>query len=180
MRHERGWSRGQRALHWATAVLVAVGFTLAWVMVALPFRPLIWKFATYQAHKTIGLLVLLFTVLRLAGRVVCGRPAWADDLSPRQRSLAAGGHAALYLLLLLVPSLGYFVAAASPLPVPTLLFGVVPVPHVIGQDRAVFDLLRPLHKLAAIVLVGLACGHAAMAIHHHRAGRSVLRRMWRG
>ena len=180
MSAEGGWSRGQRGLHWLTAALVLLGFILAWIMVALPFRPLWLKFTLYQVHKTIGLLVIAFTVMRLVCRTLRGRPAWTADLSPLQRRLAGAGHAILYGLLLIVPLLGYLLAATSPLPVPTLLFGIVPVPHVLGPDRAFFELLRPLHMAAAILLVVLAAGHAMMAIRHHRAGSQILRRMWRG
>ena len=134
----------------------------------------------YSSHKTIGLLVFALTLWRLASRVIIGRPARVGDLSPAGRRLAALGHAAIYLLLLVVPLLGYLLACTSPLPVPTLLFGFLPVPHAIGADRAAFALLRPLHMAAAILLVVLAAGHTAMAIRHHRAGSAVLRRMWRG
>lgn len=177
---EHVWPRGQRWLHWATAALVLLAFVLAWIMVALPFRPLLLKFSLYQAHKTIGLLVIALIVGRIAIRAIRGRPPWDTGISPMQRRLAATGHAALYLLLLIVPILGYLVAATSPLPVPTLLFGLLPIPHIHGPDRALFALLRPLHMLAAIALVALALGHAALAIHHHRTGSNILRRMWRG
>lgn len=180
MSHDRAWSRGQRLLHWSTAVLVLAGFVLAWIMVALPYRPLLLKFSLYQAHKTIGLLVIALTVGRVAIRAIRGRPPWDTGISPRQRRLAATGHAALYALLLIVPVFGYLVAATSPLGVPTLLFGLLPIPHFLGPDRALFALLRPLHMFAAITLVILALGHAAMAIHHHRTGSNILRRMWRG
>lgn len=180
MAADGAWPRGQRVLHWATAALVLAGFALAWIMVALPFRPLLLKFSLYQAHKTIGLLVIAFTAIRLILRAIRARPTWDAALPPLQRRLAAAGHAALYVLLLIVPILGYLVAATSPLPVPTLLFGVINLPHILGPDRVLFALLRPLHMLAAVALVALALGHAAMAIRHHRAGGSVLHRMWRG
>lgn len=179
MPDEGGWSRIQRILHWANAGLVLLGFGIAWVMVALPFRELLLKFALYQTHKTIGLLVFALTLWRLVSRLIIGRPTWAADLTPLARRAAGLGHAALYLLLLAVPLLGYLLACTSPLPVPTLLFGLLPVPHVIGVDRVAFAWLRPLHMAAAILLVTLAAGHAAMAIRHHRAGSALLRRMWR-
>jgi len=177
---ERGWGWTQRGMHWASAMLVLLGFVVGWIMVAVPFRPLLLKFALYQAHKTIGLLVLALTLGRLVLRGMRGRAAWDAGLSPLQRRLARLGQGVLYGLLLAVPVLGYLTAAAAPIRIPTLLFGVIAVPHVIGVDAAVFAWLRPIHRGAAVALVGLACGHAMMAISHHRAGRDVLRRMWRG
>ena len=180
MDDERGWSRGQRVLHWATAILVLAGFVLAWVMVAVPFRPLLLKFSLYQAHKTIGLIVIALTLWRLGLRAIKGRAGWPADLSTTQRRRAALGHAAIYTMLLGVPVLGYLTAAAAPIQIPTLLFGVISVPHAIAPDRAAFALLRPIHMWAAIALIVLAVGHALMAIRHHRAGSTLARRMWRG
>ena len=175
----RGWSGVQRRLHWWIAALILAGFTLAWVMVAVPLRELLVKFLLYQAHKTIGLLVLALMLWRLVLRAWRGRPAWEGDLPAWQRGAAALMHAALYGLALLVPVLGYFVAATAPAQVPTLFLLVLKVPHVVAPDAAAFAVLRPIHRAAAILLVALAVGHAAMAVQHHRRGRATLRRMWR-
>jgi cytochrome b561 len=173
------WSRTQRWLHWATAALVLGGFALAFVMVGLPLRQLLLKFTLYQVHKSIGLVVLLLVLARLSLRATCGRPA--PEPVPRWQARAAAlGHAALYLLLLTVPVLGYCVASTATLRVPTRFLGLIPLPDPIGPDPALFAVLRPLHRGLAIALVALAAGHAAMAVCHHLRGGTVLRRMWSG
>lgn len=149
-------------------------------MVAVPFRPLLLKFSLYQAHKTIGLLVLALAIGRLVLRVRWGRASWEPALSRTQRRLAGLGHMALYVFLLAVPVLGYLTAAAAPIQIPTLLFGVITLPHAVAPDPIWFAWLRPMHRAAAIGMIIFACGHAVMAIRHHRAGAAVLRRMWRG
>ena len=144
----RRLQRIRRHLHWWTAALVAVGFAIAWLMTALPATELLVKFLLYQIHKSLGLCVA-----GLAGlRVVL---AWRAGDPPR------GVPAALYLLLLVVPLLGYLTAAASPTAVPTLFFLVLRVPHAIAPDQAVFDVFRPVHKWLAIGLIALAAWHAA-------------------
>ncbi len=173
-----GWSRAQRRLHWWAAGLIVAGFALAWLMVAVPLDQLLAKFLLYQAHKTIGLLVLALLLWRLALRLRRGRPAWEAGLSSLQVRLAGGVHGALYVLMFVVPVLGYFVAATAPARVPTLFLLVVPVPHVVAPDAAAFAVLRAVHRAAAILLVALAAGHAAMAVRHHTQGRRVLARMW--
>lgn len=175
-----GWSRPQRRLHWSTAVLVVLGFVVAWVMVALPLSQLLLKFLLYQLHKTIGLLVLGLTLVRLPIRLLRGRPAWEADLPAWQQHAAGRVHLVLYVLLLVVPVLGYLTAATAPAQVPTLFLGVINVPHVVGVDPAAFAWLRPLHRALAILLIVLATGHAAVAVLHHRRGRRVLIGMWRG
>ena len=174
-----GWSRGQRRLHWWSAALIVAGFALAWPMVALPLDQLLAKFLLYQAHKTIGLTVLALLLWRFGLRLRRGRPAWDAGLPPAQARLAGAGHGALYALMLVVPVLGYFVAATAPAQVPTLFLLVLPVPHAVGADPAAFAVLRVVHRAAAILLLALAAGHAAMAVRHHLRGRPTLTRMWR-
>jgi cytochrome b561 len=174
------WSSAQRRLHWGIAALVFTAAPVAVIMVALPFTRLLLKFVLYQAHKTIGLTVLLLAAVQLALHWRRGRPPPDPALPPWQRRAAAAMHAVLFALLLVVPLLGYLTAAAAPIRIPTLFLGVVPVPHVIGPDAALFALLRRVHLVLALTLVALAVGHAAMALHHHFRGRAVLARMLRG
>jgi cytochrome b561 len=175
-----GWPRGQRRLHWWTAALIAAAFTLAWIMVAVPLEALLAKFVLYQIHKTLGLTALSLVLLRLAWRMRRPRPGWEPWLPAWQRQAAGAMHAALYILAVVVPVLGYLTAATAPAQVPTLFLFIVPVPHLLPVDPGAFAVLRPLHRAAAILLVTLACFHAAAAVHHHLRGRPTLMRMWRG
>jgi cytochrome b561 len=146
-------------------------FPLGFLMAGLPTSELLLKFLLYQLHKSLGLTVLILVLVRLVLRARRGRPPWPDQMPAWQRHAASAAHALLYGLLLVVPILGYFTAASAPAGVPTLFFGI-PVPHVIGTNAALFALLRPLHKAAAIALAVLALGHAAVALHHHLTGRT--------
>ena len=174
------WTRAQRRLHWWTAVLVATGFALGWIMVAVPLRDLLTKFLLFQLHKTLGLIVLGFALWRLALRTRHRRPAMDPGLAPWERRAARSGHAALYALLLVVPLLGYLAASTAPGGVPTLFLGVIPIPGLLAPNPAWYAVLRPVHRAAAIALVALATGHALAALRHHRRGLAVLTRMWRG
>lgn len=174
------WTRAQRALHWWTAGLVLTAFPLGWIMVAIPLHALLLKFLLYQLHKTLGILVIALTVVRVPVRLTTTRPAWSSGIPAWQRRSAAVVHAALYGLLLLTPLLGYVTAATAPARVPTLFLGVLPIPHLLAPDELMFRILRQLHRWAAIVLVVLAGAHVAAALHHHRAGRPTLARMWAG
>jgi cytochrome b561 len=79
-----------------------------------------------------------------------------------------------------VPVLGFLSAAAAPIGVETVFFLILPIPHPFPPDQALYDVLRPLHQVAAWGLVLLGLGHAALAVHHHRHGLPILRLMWRG
>lgn len=175
-----GWSRAQRWLHWGVAALVIAGFAIGLVMVALPLTRLLEKILAYQAHKTIGLLVPPLVLWRLWLRARRGRPAEEEAMPPWQRRAAAAGHAALYALLLVVPVLGYLSASTAPGQIETVMFLLIPIPHVLEADEALYETLRATHQTLAWALVLLAAGHAAAALHHHARGGAVLRRMWRG
>jgi cytochrome b561 len=160
------WHRGQRRLHGWNAALVLLAFVLAWVMVAVPVQQLLAKFLLYQLHKTLGITALAIVLARLGWRLARFRPVWRQDLARWQRRAAAAMHATLYVLLVVTPVLGYLTAATAPAQVPTLFLLVIPVPHIVGPDPDWFAVLRQAHRAAAILLVTLAAGHAAMAIGH--------------
>lgn len=178
-RHE-GWSTAQRRLHWAVAALVVAAFAVGLVMVALPLTRLLEKIIAYQAHKTIGLLVPPLVLWRLWLRARRGRPAQDAAIPAWQRRVAAAGHGALYALLMLVPLFGYLAASTAPGAIETTLFLLIPVPHLLAPDEALYGLIRPLHQAAAWALVVLAGGHAAVAVAHHLRGHGVLRAMLGG
>lgn len=174
------WSRAQRRLHWVIAALVVIAAPMGVVMAALPFRQLLLKFLLYQLHKTIGITVFLLVLAQLTLHWRRGRPDWEAGLAGWQRRAAAAAHRLLFGLLIVVPVLGYLTAATAPARIPTLYFGVIPVPHIVGTDPARFAALRLVHLALAALLLLLACGHALMALHHHRQGGRTLVRMWRG
>jgi cytochrome b561 len=176
---QAAWSVAQRRLHWAMAGLVFFNFLLALVMVALPLSALLAKILTYQLHKSLGLLLIPLWAWRLWLLWRQSRPA-PVTLPGWQQGAARFGQAMLYALLIAVPVLGFLSAAAAPIAVETVFFLILPIPHPFAPDRALYDVLRPLHQGAAWALVLLALGHGAMAIHHHRRGLPVLRLMWRG
>ncbi len=174
------WSRAQRVLHWTMAALVLLAVPMGIIMVGLPLRDLLLKFVLYQLHKTLGIAVFLLALTQLALHRRRGRPAWDSSLSERQMRAASAVHAALFFLLVATPMAGYLTAATAPAKIPTLFLGVIPVPHLVGTNPAWFGVLRQVHFGLAILLALLACGHALMALRHHRQGKDTLLRMWRG
>lgn len=149
-------------------------------MVALPFERLLLKFLLYQLHKTIGLTVFALAVVQIILHRSRGRPAWESELPTWQPRAARAIHLALFTLLIVTPVLGYLTAATAPAHIPTLFLGVLPVPHIVGVSRFWFGILRLVHLALAMLILALAALHAAAAINHHRQGRRVLARMWRG
>lgn len=175
-----GWGAVARTLHWTVAALVVAMVPLGWVMTGLDHDP-VRQFALYQLHKSIGLVVLALMALRVAWRAHDPPPALPATVPAWERRAAMAGHAGLYALLLALPATGWLAVSASPLQVPTLLFGVVPVPHLLSPDEELADALEDLHDLLSNLLLALLAVHVVAALKHHWIDRDdVLRRMLSG
>ena len=172
-----GWSAAQRWLHWAVAALVFAAFAVGLTLVALPLTRLLEQIIAYQVHKTLGLLVPPLVLWRLWLRARRGRPEEDPAIPAWQRHAAAAGHVVLYLLLIVVPVLGYLSASTALGEIETTLFLLIPVPHLLPADEALYKIIRPIHQVSAWALVLLALGHAGMAAVHHLGGRATLRAM---
>ena len=102
-------------LHWAIAALML--FQLALGQFMGPGRtPL--SFARFQLHKSVGITILLLTVLRLLWRLMKKPPA--SSVGGWEGALAKLVHVAFDGLLLALPITGWVIVSASPTQIPTL------------------------------------------------------------
>ncbi len=161
------------ALHWVTAVLIVANLLLGLSMVPLPISPR--KLQWYLWHKTIGVTIFALTSLRLAWRA--RRPHPEPVPMPRwQRRAAAASHAMLYVLLLVIPVSGWLYSSATGVQV--VYLGVVPLPNLVGKDKALGDALRVVHVALNSMLFAVVSVHVAAALKHHFVDRdSALARM---
>jgi cytochrome b561 len=175
------WGWPARLLHWLIALLVIGVWVLGKVMVDVPDEELARKFQLYQLHKSIGVTVFALALLRLAWRLANPVPDMPAGMRAWERHAARVTHALFYLLLVAIPITGYLTAAASPLGIPTVIFGVIPLPHAIGPDEATESLLGEVHEALGTLLAVLLILHVLAALKHHFVDRDpVLRRMVRG
>jgi cytochrome b561 len=158
-------------LHWLIALAVAGQLAMGWSMIAM--RPgTFLQFQLYQAHKSVGMTILLLSVLRLSWRLLHVPPPLPPAMPAWERRLARFSHVALYALLLALPLSGWAVVSASPLNIPTVLYGVVPLPHIpvlesLTNKSAVEPVLKGVHEAGVLILVALLAGHIAAALRHH-------------
>jgi cytochrome b561 len=167
-----------RSLHWLTVVLLAIQIPVGLIMAYRGNVLNLWNAITdflYSTHKSLGLVLLLLVVVRLLVRVIGGAPGAEPSLERWQVVIAAANHAGLYLLLLLVPVLGWLGASMFPA---LEVFGAVSLPSISGANRAASDTVFQLHRLGALTLLALVALHVAAALYHHFIRRDgVLRRM---
>ncbi|CAD5108489.1 cytochrome b [Zestomonas carbonaria] len=165
------YSPTQITLHWLSAILVLV-------IIALPYGSDLFAGllggagGVFTLHKSLGLLVLLLTVLRLLVRTRDGAPQLLPADARLNQLAAKAGHALLYLLLLLMPLSGLLFGKR-----PLNLFWLVEIPPLPLSD-AVREVAKTFHVTAQYLLFALILGHAGAAIWHHRVRRdNVLRAM---
>lgn len=170
------------ALHWLTALAVLALIALGLIMTDLPNSSAM-KFSLFQWHKSLGITVLALTLVRIAWRLGHRPPALPDAMPAWEKLAAQAGHVALYVLLVGLPLTGWAVVSASPLNIPTLLYGVIPWPHLpvlstLADKKPVAEAFEGVHSAAAWILIVLLVVHVGAALRHHWAlGDDVMRRM---
>ncbi|WP_306421724.1 cytochrome b [Methylobacterium trifolii] len=175
-------------LHWLSALCVLGLLGIGLLMVHADLAPL-RRFQLYQWHKSVGITVLLLTGLRLVWRFGHAPPPHPDGMPARERRAASAAHLTLYGLLVGLPLAGWAVVSLSPFNIPTVLYGLIPWPHLplstrIADPAAGEAVMKRVHAYGAWILGLLVLLHVAAALRHHWVLRDdVLRRMlpgWRG
>lgn len=169
-----GYDPVARIAHWLTVLLVVAQFVVGWTMPDIhrgtqPVGLIAW-------HLVLGSTLLLVVVLRLMWRLT-HRPPPPPGLSLWQKRAAAGTHAALYVLLLLVPLTGW--ASASARVWAARAFGVLPLPQILPAHARIGFRLGDIHGgILAWALLVIASLHIFAALHHRFVVRdTVLNRM---
>jgi cytochrome b561 len=171
------WHPAIVTLHWLTLLAIALQFLLAMLMTD-ETRNLVLRFELYQLHKSVGLTLAAFVLLRLALRLALVAPAPSRP-EPWQRFAANAVHGALYLCVIALPATGVLMVSSAPIQVPTLYFGWFAVPHPIGPDKPTYELMRALHQRAFDLLIVLGLIHLGAVLFHHLVWHDrLLRRMW--
>ncbi|MFA5633334.1 MAG: cytochrome b [Thiohalobacteraceae bacterium] len=151
-------------MHWVMLLLIIA------VYMAIELHDIAPKGSTLRAnlktlHFMLGLSVLALVTVRLATRAFAGpAPRIEPPIPVWQHRLAVAMHVVLYIFMIGMPLLGWIAISAKGKPV--FFFGMQ-LPALIGQDKALYDSLKEIHKTigtAGYYLIGL---HAAAALFHH-------------
>jgi cytochrome b561 len=172
------YSFAARALHWLVAAFVICMVPLGLYMVsrgaATNFDALTGQL--YDLHKLAGFTVLWLIVLRVLVRLRRGAPPPLPTLTPLERIASTAVHHLLYLLLLVVPVLGWAGISAYPA---LNIFGLFNLPGILPANEQLANKIFSVHGLLAQGLGILALIHIAAALRHRFIKHDgVLRRMW--
>jgi cytochrome b561 len=157
------WGSLARALHWGMAILLLAQVVLGKVGHEMTRSPA--KFDILTWHKSIGVLLLLLVLLRLAWRGVNPTPTRPPSVSSIQNWAARSAHAALYVLMLALPLSGWVMNSASN--IPFKVFWLVSWPDITGPSRELAELAEEVHEALAVLLMVLVAAHVLAALWHH-------------
>lgn len=162
------------ALHWLVGVGLLATLALGFYMHDLPLSP--DKLRLYSWHKWAGVTLFLLAVFRVLWRL-SHRPPAAPASMPRWQQVAAEAvHGLLYLLMFAIPLSGWLMSSAKGFP--TVWFGVLPLPDLVGKDVELGKTLKEAHEMLNLLLLVLVASHVGAALKHHLLDRDeVLARM---
>lgn len=157
------------ALHWLIAVGIVTMVPLGLYMHELEGSDL--KFALYQWHKSIGITILLLSLLRLAWRLANPIPPPPAHMRAWERAAAVATHWGFYALMIGIPLSGWAMVSASPWGIPTVLYGVIEWPHIAPlanaeNKKALEGSLKEVHEILAFAAIGLFILHVGAALRH--------------
>lgn len=165
----RPWSVLSKVFHWVMALSILGTTALMYYMINigdLTLEPYRAKYSQLlQIHKSLGLLVLFLVVARFAWNRWRARPPLPAGLTHAQLVASKASHHSLYLLMLVVPMLGWM--ASMTYGGRTFFFGLFEMPVWLAKSIDWANILQPAHVWLAygmLVIVGI---HALAALWHH-------------
>ncbi|MBS0393124.1 MAG: cytochrome b [Proteobacteria bacterium] len=169
----RTYSRTAKALHWLVALLIVAQLVIGWTMPhvrkgTLPIGEIGW-------HVIVGVLIILLVAVRIVVRIA-RPPTGGSAAAGLVDRLGQGVHALLYLLMVVVPILGWANANSRDWAVGLAplfeLPRIMPVGSKLGHD------LGDIHSDLALVMAVIIGLHVLAGLYHHWIRRDdTLRRM---
>jgi len=149
-----------RILHWLTAVLVFAALLIGFTMI----NALGSYAALVGVHMTIGVTILVVTVVRLINRLRSTPPNWPSTIGRLEGRIVSLSERAMYTLLLAQPLVGWAMVSAAGRP--PVVFGGWHLPRIAPFDADVYAVLRQTHTVLAVLLVVVIAAHVSAILLH--------------
>jgi cytochrome b561 len=160
-------------LHWLIALLIIGLLALGLTMEDFPMPA---KFTAIQFHKSVGLLVLMLVVVRVAYRFTNPAPMLPKGTPKWQVGLAHATHTFLYVLMFAMPISGWLMSDAAGYH--PAFFGLQIVPTLVEQGNAWGKVFHETHEIGGNLFLFLLAMHVGAALFHHVWVKDdILRRM---
>ncbi len=156
--------------HWLMAAIIVATWSIAIVVSDMPLSPA--RITGYSWHKWLGVTVFFLVLLRLVWRATHPAPQLEIKMPAWQERAMQLTHFALYLLMIVIPLVGWLMSSAKGYTVN--YFGLFELPDLLSKDKALGHQLKDLHEYLADVLVALVCLHVLAALKHQFIDRDGL------
>jgi cytochrome b561 len=127
-------------------------------------------------HRPLGILVLVFVIVRFVNRQVKPPPPFPERMSALERAAAVGSERLLYALMFMMPLIGWGMLSAARYPI--VMFGSIHLPPILPHSMRLFTVLRTSHTILAYLLFFTFMAHLSAVLFHTLVLRDgLLRRM---
>ncbi|MCL1074113.1 cytochrome b [Shewanella dokdonensis] len=165
----RSYTGTAKVLHWAMAIVILTAMAIGaysglFLSYGIDAAHDLQKSETITLHKSIATISLFLIVLRIIWRVT-HRPPALTGMSQLMIKAAHAGHHLLYLLMVLVPVVGWAYSSAAGYPIPVA--GLFTIPPLLPKSPDLVPYIAPVHSVLAYTLLVVIAGHAAFALKHY-------------
>ncbi|MBL4637881.1 MAG: cytochrome b [Proteobacteria bacterium] len=174
------YDRVQVILHWIIAAIIFFMIALGLFMVELPKQSELppgeesVRAFYFLLHKSMGITVAMFIILRVVWRLTHKAPPLPDTISKWQQRAAGAVHGLLYAVMLAMPITGYMQSIFSKYD--TKFWGIV-LPRAADADKAMRENFSEVHEILAFLFITIIVIHIVAAVKHRIAGTGIVERM---
>ena len=166
-------------IHWITAIVVIAQVYVGFLFHRFLERGTPERMEAFAWHKTLGAVILLLALLRLAVRLLNPPPPYPSDYPKWKRFVAVWNHRLFYILLIALPLTGLTAVSdrAEDGWVPLQLG--LRIPAIPGVSEATGDAFGDVHELLVWTTLALVVLHLSAALYNQFVDRGpVAGRMW--
>ena len=165
------------ALHWVIAVLILLQLGLGFWFSEFAARGDPARGVVIGIHKSVGLTVLVLSLIRLGVRLTHPAPPLPADVPGWQRLLARATQVLFYVLIIALPLTGWLMVSTGARPL--VWFGLFDWPKIPGLlgDRGLHETLESTHVWLAWTAIATLVLHVAGALKHQFVDRNLV--LWR-
>jgi cytochrome b561 len=128
-------------------------------------------------HKSLGLTVIVLTLLRLATRIASPPPPLPAHMTPLEQLLARATHLLFYILMLALPLSGWAMVSTGKTVKPIPWFGLFDVP-ALPLPASLHGVFGEGHEIIGFIAIATIALHIAGGLKHQYLDRDdVLGRM---
>ncbi len=158
-------------LHWLIAAAIIFQMVLGWRLGDAPKGAA--TYALFQLHKSIGFTILFLSLARLAWRFMHTPPALPSHMKAWEKTASHLVHMGFYVIMIGLPMTGWLLVSTSKINIPTVLFGVIPMPHLpflselaVATKAMLNDAAGAGHGLLALLTCLLLLLHVGAVLKH--------------